>query len=95
MLPRLTQSTLLDAGSCSTKLSCTGDGNTILDWFLVASWINSEGLLLLSEGNMEDAVALTTFKASVSSRSALPPKAEACLFGGGDIDLSLEDWNTS
>lgn len=77
------------------KLSCTGDGKTVLGRGLVASMVDFEGLLLFSEGNMESAAVLTTPKPSVSSPPGLSPTVEACLFGGGDIDLSLDDWNTS
>ena len=42
MLPRLIQSTLLEAGSSSMKLSCTGDGKRVLDWDVVAVLVGLE-----------------------------------------------------
>lgn len=95
MLPRLTQSTLLDAGSCSMKFSCTGDGMIVLDRGFVASLVDSERLFLLSESTMEGAADLNTLKPSFSSASGLSFTAEACLFGGGEIDLSRDDRNAS
>ena len=39
MLPRLIQSTLLEAGNSSIKLSCTGDGKMVFDLNVVASLV--------------------------------------------------------
>lgn len=89
------QSTLLEAGSCSTKLSCTGELMKILDWDFVTSLVDLESFLPLSEDNVEGAVALLMLKAPLSSTLSLPLAVEACLLGGGDIDLSLDDWNAS
>lgn len=95
MLPRLTQSMLLDAGSCSMKLSCIGDGKSVLDWGFVACLVDLEGSLPLSEDKVKGAAALTTLKVPASSLSDLPLTVDAYLFGGGDIDLSLDDWKAS
>ena len=51
MLPRLIQSTLLEAGSSSIKLSCTGDEKRVLDWDVVASLVDLADSWFLSHGS--------------------------------------------
>ena len=89
------QSTLLEAGSCSTKLRCIGDGKRVPDWTFVRFLVDGKGSLLLPGDNVGDAAALRTLEASTSSAPDLLLPVKACLFGGGDIDLSLDDWNAS
>ena len=95
MLPRLMQSILLEAGSSSMKFSCTGDRIRLLDWGFVASFVEFEALSLLLEDAMEGGAALTAHEDASTPIAGLAAIDEACLFGGGDIDLFLDDWNTS
>ena len=90
------QSALLEAGSSPTKFSCTGERIKFLDWEFIGSVVDLERLSLLSEDDVEGAAALRALSASPFSTTAgLLLTDEACLFGGGDIDLSLDDWNAS
>lgn len=91
MLPRLMQSILLEAGSSSTKFSCTGDGIWLLGWDSVASFLDFEGLSLLLGDTIGGSAALRPLEGPLSSVVCLPLIDEACLFGGGEIDLFLDD----
>lgn len=95
MLPRLIQSTLLEAGSSSIKFSFTGDGIWLLDRDSVASFVDFEASSLLLEDARGGIAALTPLESLFSSIIGLPLTDGACLFGGGDIELFLDDWNAS
>ena len=49
----------------------------------------------MSEGNVEDAAVQTLFGGPTASNPGLPLTVEACLFGGGDMELHLDTWNAS
>ena len=89
------QSTLLEAGSSSMKLSCTGDLKRLLGRAVFSSWVDFEKTLLLLEDAMESAAALTGLDGLFSSIGGATQTDAACLFGGGDIDLFLDDRNAS
>lgn len=90
------QSALLEAGSSPTKFSCIGERIKVLDWGLVGSVVDLEGWSALLEDDVEGAAALRGLSAWLFSAIAgLPLTDDACLLGGGDMDLSLEDWNAS
>ena len=90
------QSALLEAGSSPTKFSCIGERIKVLYRGFVGSVVDLEGLSALSEDDVEVAAALKALSASpFSTVVGRPLTDDACLFGGGDMDLSLEDWNAS
>ena len=90
------QSTLLGVGSPSTKFNCTGEGKRLVDCGFILSPGGFEGLLpLLEDGMEEGAAAWTSLNGSLCSALGFSLVAEACLFGGGDIDLFLDDKNAS
>ena len=90
------QSALVEAGSSPTKFNCIGEGIKVLYRGFVGSVVDLEGLSALSEDDLEVAAALRALSASpFSTVVGLPLIDDACLFGGGDMDLSLKDWNAS
>ena len=49
----------------------------------------------MSEDNVEGAAALAMLGGPPFSKPGLSLTVEACLFGGGDIEVSLDNWKAS
>ena len=54
-----------------------------------------EDLSPLLEDELEDDATLTTLGFPLCSSPSLTLTVEVCLFGGGDIDLFVDDWKAS
>ena len=74
------------------KLSCIGDLISVRDWCFVTSVVD---FVSLSEDTAKVAAALMRLGAPTASSLDLIATEDAFLFGGGDMDLSLDDWNAS
>lgn len=72
-----------------------GDLTWVLSRGFVDSSFDLERSRPMSEDNVEGAAALAMLGGPPFSKPGLSLTVEACLFGGGDIEVSLDNWKAS